>query len=466
LKVATSIFTLLTIGDGLVTQIPALIISTAAGMIVTRTATSVDFSQEVAKQLLMKPNAIFVTAGLMGFIALIPGFPKIPFLSFSIGLGVLSYWIQSKQFRDQKMKALRVQKEEKKNIQERLEDLLSIDLLELEVGYGLIPMVDQHQSGDLLERISHMRKQFALDLGIMIPPVRIRDHLGLKPTAYSILLKGVQVGSGTLMLDKLLAIHSGGIEAKVDGIPTKEPTFGLDAIWISLQQKQQAMTAGYTVVELSAIIATHLTEVIRQNAHELLGRQELQMLLDHLKVVAPKVVEELIPQVLPLGVVLRVLKNLLKEGISIRDLKTILETLADIAPYQKDLLILTEHVRASLARSITKKLVDRESNLCLMTLDRMIEETLASGIVQTERGTQLSIDPEFVRQLIANLKEKTVEMENAFNHAVVLCSPLIRPHLKNLIDRFIPNVTVLSHNEITPDVKIQSFGTVRMKHAS
>lgn len=463
---AASVFTLLTIGDGLVTQIPALIVSTAAGIIVTRTATSTNFSQEVSRQLFMKPNALLAASSVMGFMAIIPGLPFIPFIILSGCLGGIGYSLH-KTGKHEELKRQEKQNQDKiKPVSEKLENLLPVDVLELEVGYGLINIVDAEQNGDLLERISNIRKQFALDLGIIIPSLRIRDNLELKPGDYQVLLKGVQIGSGSLMIGNFLAMDPGNVVEPVAGIPTKEPAFGLDALWISPRQKEEATYAGYTVVDLSTVIATHLTELIRQSVHELLGRQELQLLLDTVKQTAPKVIEDLIPTLLPVGTVLRVLKALLKENVSIRDLRTILESLADIAPSQKDPILLTEHVRATLARNITKKLVGPDGQLVLVTLDRNIEETIAGSIIQTDQGQQLSVEPDFVRAFIAELNQQMIEIGNLTSHTIVLCSPLIRTHVKALIDRFIPNVTVLSHNEITQNVTVKSFGTVRLSHAS
>ena len=463
---AATTFTLLTIGDGLVTQIPALIVSTAAGIIVTRTATSTNFSQEVSKQLFMKPKAMLAAAGIMGFMGIIPGLPFIPFMFLAACLGGMSYSLQNKIKNDEKLTEKKATQEKLKPTTEKLESLLPVDLLELEVGYGLISIVDVEQNGDLLERISNIRKQFALDLGIIIPPLRIRDNLELKPGDYQVLLKGVQVGSGSLMIGNLLAMDPGNVTDPIVGIPTKEPAFGLDAIWITHRQKDEATYAGYTVVDLSTVIATHLTELIRQNVHELLGRQELQILIDTFKQTAPKVVEDLIPNIVSVGTVLKVLKNLLKEGVPIRDLRSILECLADHAPTQKDPGVLTEYVRAALARTITKKLVGQDGQLKLLTLDRNIEETIAAGIIQTDQGPQLSVDPEFVRSFIAQLNQQAIEMSAETSQAIVLCSPLIRAQLKSLIDRFIPNVVVLSHNEISSNIAVKSFGTVRLAYAS
>lgn len=463
---AAEVFTLLTIGDGLITQIPALIVSTAAGIIVTRTASSTNYSQEFTRQLFMNPKALMASAGVMGFMGVIPGLPTVPFFIMGGGLYGIARRVQRKEKEVEEAKTRKENEERAKPTQEKLENLLSVDTLELEVGYGLINIVDADQNGDLLERITNIRKQFALDLGIIVPPLRIRDNLELKPGDYQVLLKGVQIGSGSLMVGHLLAMDPGNVSDPVAGIPTKEPAFGLDALWITPRQKEDANYAGYTVVDLSTVIATHLTELVRSYASDLLGRQELQQLLDSLKATAPKVIEDLIPNLLPVGTVLKVLKTLLREGVSIRDLRTILEALAESAPSQKDPSLLTEQVRTALARQITKKLVGTEGELQLLTLDRNIEETIAGGIIHTDQGQQLSLDPEFVRQFIGDLNAQVMEASQYSSHTVILCSPMIRSHLKGLIDRFIPNISVLSHNEITPNVQVKSLGTVRLSHAS
>ncbi|MEK6577790.1 MAG: flagellar biosynthesis protein FlhA, partial [Bdellovibrionota bacterium] len=441
------------------------IISTAAGIIVTRTATSTNFSQEFSRQLVMKPAALAAAGGIMAIMAIVPGLPGIPFLLLASGLGGIAYRVNKRETDKDNAEQAKIQKEKLKPAQEKLESLLPVDLLELEVGYGLINIVDAEQNGDLLERITNIRKQFALDLGIIVPPLRIRDNLELKPGDYQILLKGIVVGSGVLSVGHLLAMDPGNVATPVSGVPTKEPAFGLDALWITPKQKDEATYAGYTVVDLSTVIATHLTELVRQNAHELLGRQELQTLLDAFKTVSPKIIEDLVPTVLPVSVLLKVLKNLLKEGVSIRDFRTILEALAEMAPHQKDPQLLTEHVRTSLARNITKKLAGADGQIQLLTLDRNIEEAIAGGIIQTDQGQQLSLDPEFVRGFIAELNQKALELANHSAQPIVLCSPLIRHHLKTLVDRFIPNMIVLSHNEITPNVSVKAFGTVRLGYA-
>lgn len=460
---AAEVFTLLTVGDGLVSQIPALIISTAAGIIVTRTASGTNYSAEFSKQLFTNPKALLASAGVMGFMGVVPGLPLIPFWALGGGLYGLARKVEKDALKLKTAEDSKAALEKAKPGQEKLENLLQVDTLELEVGYGLINIVDADQSGDLLERITNIRKQFALDYGIIVPPLRIRDNLELKPGDYQVLLKGVQIGQGTLMVGHLLAMDPGNVSDPIAGIPTKEPAFGLDALWITARQKEDATFSGYTVVDLSTVIATHLTELVRSHAQELVGRQELQTLLEALKATAPKVVEDVVPNLLPMGSVLKVLKNLLREGVSIRDLKTILEALAEAAPSQKDTQLLTEHVRTALARSLTKKLVGTTGELLLLTLDRSIEETVASGILQTDQGQQLSLDPDFVRKLIAELNQWVVEAMQQTSSAVVLCSPMIRHHLKTLVDRFIPGVTVLSHNEISPNVNVKSLGTVVLK---
>ena len=463
---AAQTFTLLTIGDGLVAQIPALIVSTAAGIIVTRAGSNGDLGQELNKQVFSQPKALYAGSGVMTMLAIMPGLPFIPFITLGAGFAFLAnrinQGVKSQAVLDEKNK----ENDKFKKEPEKIENLLGVDPLELEVGYGLVNLVDGEKNGDLLERITGIRKQFALEMGLVVPPLRIRDNLELKPGDYQVLLKGVSVASGSLMVGQLMAMDPGNVTDKIKGIPTKEPAFGLDAMWISVNDKDRANYAGYTVVDLSTVVATHLTEVIRSNVAELLGRQELQTLLDGLKQTAPKVVDDLIPNLLPVGTILKVLKNLLREGVSIRDLRTILEAMAEMAVYQKDANLLTEHVRTSLSRTITKKLVGFDGQLTLLTLDKGVEETIAQGIIQTDQGPQLSLDPEFVRQFISELNEQAAQLLQETSQAVVLCSPLIRMHVKQLVDRFIPNVTVLSHNELTPTVNIRSFGTVRLAYAS
>ncbi len=461
---AAQVFVLLTVGDGLVSQIPALITSTAAGLIVTRASSGQNLTEELGAQLGSQPKAIAITAGAMGFVGLIPGLPALPFMMIGLGLGYWAWKISEKQ------KAVATQeanasKEKSKGSEEKIESLLPMDVLELEVGYGLISIVDPDQNGELLQRINQIRRQFALDMGVVIPSIRIRDNLQLNPGQYNVLLKGVSIGGGELMVDHLLAMDPGNVIEPIAGVPTTEPAFGLPATWISPNNKDVAILNGYTVVDLSTVMATHLTELIRRHLPELFGRQELQTLLDGFKEQYPKVVEDLIPNLVAPGLLLRVMQNLLREQVPIRDLRSILESMAETASVTKDPIALTEGVRAALHRSITARL-QQSGELPILTLDRQIEETIASSIVNTDRGPELATDPDFVRQLLGSLNLDVARSLEQHSQAVVLCSPSIRYHFKKLVERFIPNLVVLSHNEISNNVNLKSIGTVRLEDAS
>ena len=345
---------------------------------------------------------------------------------------------------------------------ETLESLLPVELVQLEVGYGIVSIVDAEQNGDLLERISHIRKQFAIDWGVIIPSVRIKDNLELKPGGYSVKLKGVEIAKGELLPDHLMAMDPGTVIEQMDGQATKEPVFGLPAIWITDDRKDEAQYNGYTVVDLSTIVATHLTEVLKTNLNELFGRQELVKVLDNFKEENPKIVSDLVPDIMTLGSVLKVLQNLLREGVAIRDLRTILETLAEFGTSSKDPEALTEYVRQSLYRSITEKIKSSAGDVPLFTLDRALEEAVARSIIHTDHGTQLNLDPKMTQTILASLNEKIEEATSQGEKMVVLCSPVIRRHFKKLTEKFIPNMIVVSHNELSPDVNIRSLGTVRL----
>jgi flagellar biosynthesis protein FlhA len=459
---AAETFTLLTVGDGLVTQIPALIISTAAGIIVTRSTNDENIGTQVSKQFKVHPKAIYIAAGVLIFFGLIPGLPKLPFFMMGSFLAFVAYKIdQSNNSEIEADKAKAVETTKKSNPQ-NLEELLNMELVELEVGYGLVHLVDTEQNGDLLERITHMRKIFALDWGVIIPSVKIKDNLELKPGGYSVKIKGVQVAKGELMSDYFLAMDPGTVIEKMDGVETTEPVFGLRAVWISEDQKEDAQYNGYTVVDCSTIVATHLTEILKSNLHELFGRQELVRVLDNFKETNPKLVNDLIPEIVNLGIVLRVMKNLLREGVSVRDLRTILETLSEYGSTIKDTEALTEHTRQALFRTITEKIKSDTGDIPLFTLDRNIEESIAQNIIQTDQGHQLSLDPKVTQIILASLNEKIEEATNMGEKMVVLCSPVIRSHFKRLTEKFIPNLVVVSHNELSPDANIRSLGTVRL----
>ena len=458
---ALKVFTLLTVGDGLVSQIPALIVSTAAGILITRNTKNDSLGDQITKQFRLHPKSILVTALVLFIFSFVPGLPSTPFILMTIALVAVGLSMDKK---NQKEKVEGEQKtiEEKEKKAEKLEELLNIELVELEVGYGLVNFVDADQNGDLLERISHIRKQFVLDWGVIIPPIRIRDNLELKPSEYSIKIKGIEVAEGELVTDHFLAMDPGSVADKVDGIETVEPVFGLNAVWISQEKKEEAQYNGYTVVDLPTIIATHLTEILKTNLHEIFGRQELLKIMENFKEQYPKVVADLVPEVISQGMILKVLQNLLREGISIRDLRTILETLAEYGPSVKDADALTELVRAGLYRMITEVIKSANGDIPIFTLDRNIEEKIASNLLHTEKGYQVSLDPKTTQTILTNLNEKIEEATNLGERMIVLCSPAVRHHFKRLTEKFIPNLVVVSHNEISPTANIRSLGTVRL----
>jgi flagellar biosynthesis protein FlhA len=459
---AARVFTLLTVGDGLIAQIPALIISTAAGIIATRNSgNSTGLGAQVGTEFGAHPKAFYITAGAIGAFALIPGFPGLPFMMIAGLIGFTGFKIE-KNKELAKVAEVKNAVSETKAKPETLESLLPVELVQLEVGYGIVSIVDAEQNGDLLERISHIRKQFALDWGMIIPSVRIKDNLELKPGGYSVKLKGIEIAKGELLPDHLMAMDPGTVIEAMEGVETKEPVFGLPAIWITDDRKDEAQYNGYTVVDLSTIVATHLTEVLKANLSELFGRQELVKVIDHFKEENPKIVSDLIPDIMPLGVVLKVLQNLLREGVSVRDLRTILETLAEFGPSSKDPEVLTEYVRQGLYRTITEKIKGGSGDVPLFTLDRGLEEAVARSIMQTDHGTQLNLDPKVTQTILASLNEKIEEATSQGEKMVVLCSPVIRRHFKKLTEKFIPNMIVVSHNELSPEINIRSLGTVRL----
>jgi flagellar biosynthesis protein FlhA len=458
---AAETFTLLTVGDGLVSQIPALIISISAGIIATRNTDDDSLGLQVTRQFKVHPKAMFIAATILGVFGLIPGLPKFPFFSLCLALLVTAYYIDkgNKQEEDD-FKARQV--DEKKATPDNLEELLSLELVELEVGYGLVNLVDAEQNGDLLERITHIRKQFALDWGVIIPSIRIKDNLELKPGGYSVKIKGIEVAKGELVSDHFLAMDPGSVIEKMDGIETVEPVFGLPAVWISEEQKEDAQYNGYTVVDLSTVVATHLTEILKSNLHELFGRQELVRIMENFKEDYPKIVSDLVPDILTLGTILKVMQNLLREGVSVRDLRTILETMSEYGVTLKEADGLTELVRQNLYRTITEGIRGEAGDIPLFTLDRGIEENIAGNLIQTEKGQELSLDPKITQTILASLNEKIEEATTLGEKMVVLCSPVIRNHFKKLTEKFIPNLIVVSHNEISSDANIRSLGTVRL----
>jgi len=455
---AAANYTILTVGDGLVGQIPALVISTAAGILVTRTAGLGDFGSELKGQFTMHPRALWVVSGILLLFALIPGLPHVPFFILSGAMGFMAFRVQKGQTEERE----REEHEEMEALPaepENYEDMLAIDLLELEVGYGLIPLVDANQDGDLLPRIKSIRKQFALEMGFIVPPVHIKDNLQLKPNEYNILLKGVTIASGELLPGHFLAMNPGTATENLKGVQTTEPAFGLPAVWISEEKRDRAQIAGYTVVDCTTVLATHISEIIKRHAHELLGRQEVQNLLDNFAKSHPKLVEELVPGLLNLGTVMRVFQNLLRENVSIRDMRTILETLADWAPSEQDPERLTEHVRRNMSRAICANYVTDDGVLPVLTFARDVEARIQDAVQQSGQGSYLALDPPSAQNILSALGE-TIQ-QYAAGDPVLLCPPAIRAHVKRLTERYLPNLMVISHNEVAPDLKIRSVGTVK-----
>ncbi len=454
---ALSNYTLLTIGEGLVAQIPALVISTAAGILVTRSADENSFGQEMTGQFMNYPKAFFVVSGVMFLFALIPGLPHFAFLLLA---GVT--FLLGKMAREKAEIVEETAVSEATAGEESIDQASNIrplDILELEVGYGLVPMVDAAQNGELLERIRSIRRQTAQKMGFVVPPIHIHDNLQLKPYEYNLLIRGARVG-GSELTGQYLAMDSGAVTANLPGVTTKEPVFGLPAVWIRSDDRDQAQINGYTVVDSTTVVATHISEIIKRYSHELVGRQELQQLLDNVAVTAPKVVEELIPNLLNLGTVLRVIKGLLKEGVSVRDMRTILESLADYASLTKDPDVLTEFVRQGLGRFIVDQYKMEDETLFLVTIDRDVEDMIAEAIQPSDQGSYLAIEPSVAQLIITSVRTMSERFGASGAQPVLLASPSIRRHVRKLIERFVPHMAVLSHNEIPQNVKIQSLGVV------
>ena len=464
---AAQTYTLLTVGDGLVSQVPALIISTAAGVVVSRAGSDSGLGREIASQLFLQPRAVAVAAVILFGFGLIPGLPTFPFFMLGGISGLVAYLVFQTRQAERQIEAPQEDLEQSQDSdgEQGFHPLPPLDILGLEVGYGLIPLVDVEQDGQLLERIKSIRRQIAQEVGIVVPSIHIQDNMQLKPGQYSIKLKGIEVASGELMINYYLAMSPSPDVEPLDGIATKEPTYGLDAYWIKETEREKAMAKGYTVVDLATVLTTHLSEVIRRHAHELLGRQEVQQLIDSVKETHPKVVEELVPNQLSLGGVVKVLQNLLKEQVPIRDLLTILETLADWAPVVKQVDELTEYVRQALARTITRQYQGPDGDLEVITLEHGLEKQLADAIQHTEQGSFMAIEPQTAQQIMNVLAIKLEAFVQKGLQPVVLCSAQIRPHFKKLVDRFIPNLTVLSYEEIAPQVQINSIGVVELTDA-
>jgi len=458
-------YTLLTVGDGLVSQIPALTISTAAGIVVSRAASEGTMGKDFGKLFSKYPKPIYLSALTVFFFGLIPGLPHIPFIMLSIIIGISVYLFEKKkeELKDDKIEVKKTEAID--DGPEPVEHLLVIDPLELEVGYGLIALVDREQGGKFLDRVRSIRRQFAVEMGMVIPPIHIRDNLQLNSSEYQILLKGVKIAGSGLMVNHYLAMDPGDATRKIEGIETKEPAFNIPACWIPEERKEEAKLAGYTVVDDATIMATHLTEVLRKHASELLGRQEVQNLLDNLSKTYPKAVEELVPNLLSLGAVQKVLQNLLEERISIRDLLTIVETLADCALLTKDPDLLTEYVRNKMSRSFISPHIGEDGYLKLITMSQNVEDILLKGIQNTEHGSYLSVDPNIADSIISSIKKETEKAMSKNIQPILLTTPLIRRHLRKMIEYFVPSLMVLSQSELLSDIGFKAIGKVKLNHA-
>lgn len=452
---ALTTYTTLTIGDGLVAQIPALIISSAAGIIVTQSAADKSIGKLLSEQLSFQPMALFSAAGIIFFFGLVPGMPHLSFITIALIMGAMG-WISTRFKKEEK-----VEEEAPREEEVSPDALLTTDVLEFEVGYGLIPLVDTSQGGDLLTRIKGMRRTIAGELGIIVPPIHVRDNLDLKPNEYKLVLKGSEIAGAEAMVDRLMLLNPEDVKIDIPGIPVKEPAFGLPALWIKKADAERAQLAGLTIVDSSTVIATHLTEAIKSNACELLGRQELQAMLDTVSRSHPKVVEDLIPGTLPASVVLRTLKNLLKEKVSIKNILTIFETLADFGPLTKDPDILTEYVRQALMRIISKPYI-QDNTIKVLALDPQIDGIISHSIQHTEHGSYLALEPEKSQKILMTLNREVHNVGKQGLIPILLTSPVSRTYMKRLTERYMPDLVVLSHNEIPPETTIKNLGMVRI----
>ncbi|MBI3968737.1 MAG: FHIPEP family type III secretion protein, partial [Chloroflexi bacterium] len=457
---ALQTYTLLTVGDGLVSQIPALLISTATGLIVTRAASDANLGDDIGKQIFANPRVLFMVAALLGALAAVPGLPKLPLLVIAVALAGLGYVVRQQALVAAEEALAPALPPAVAGEPENVHRLLRVDPIEVEVGYGLIPLTDAEQGGTLLGRVTLIRRQMALDLGIILPTIRIRDNAQLLPNQYAIKLRGVPVATGELRPNRLMAMNSGLADDEIDGIPTTEPAFGLPAIWILPEDQEQAEILGYTVVDPASVVITHLSEVIRTFAPTILSRQDVQALLDHVREEHPALVTELMPDLLTVGDVQRVLQNLLRERVSVRDLVTILEAIADHARLTKDVDALAEHARRSLARQITQQLAGEDSRLSVITLSPTWQQELARNVVQTERGPSVHLEPTAAQRLLHRLRDSMERQASQGHQPVVLCPARIRLPFRRFTELSLPTLIVISYSEISPNVEVVTKETI------
>lgn len=459
---ALQTFTLLTVGDGLVTAIPSLLISVGGAILTTRSGSkSLDLGTEVVGQLGMDWRPLGIAASVLFIFGIIPGMPMLPFWVMGILFTLLAYATFKFGIMRQEATNLAETKDKLKPVDgpEKVESLLKVDALGLEVGYGLIPLLDANQGGTVLERIKAVRRQMAQEMGIVVPPIRIRDNLQLPANTYRMQLRGEEIGRGEILPGQYLAMNPGTATEEIAGTATTEPAFGLPAYWIQGTQRDHAQLLGYTVVDGATVITTHLSEMIKQHAPELLGRPELQQLLETLKESSPKLVEEIVPSIVPMGILVRILQNLLRERVSVRDLGRILEAAADAAPITRDPIMLTEYVRQHLGRALTGPHLSENNELGVLVLDPQLEHTLQNGIETSDRGSFLAMDPARIQELLTRIANSVTALLPG-SQPVLLTNPVVRPHLRRLLERALPHLVVLSHSEIPMDIRVVNLGTV------
>ncbi len=455
-------YTILTIGDGLVSQIPSLLISLSTGILVTKGSADADFGTVLVGQLFGLPKVLYMVGAVISFLGIVT--PLNPIIFITIGVifvvvgrimaGTLETAGIEKEVAEEEVAAEEIRQPENVN------SLLQVDPIELEFGYGIIPLADVNQGGDLLDRVVMIRRQIALELGTVVPIIRLRDNIQLNPNQYIIKIKGVQVSEGEILFDHYMAMNPGYVEEEITGIPTYEPSFHLPAIWISESQRERAESMGYTVVDPPSIIATHLTQVIREHISELLSRQDTQNLINNLKEPNPTLVEELVPKMLSVGEIQKVLQNLLKEGISIRDLLTIFETLADYAPTTRDPDILTEYVRQSLKRAISSKFFPANETTSVVTLDPKLEQKIMGSVKQTEQGAYLNLDPDTTKEIMRSVETEVGKLEEQGKAPIIITSPIVRIYFKRLTEDYFKDIIVVSYNEVESNVELQSVGMI------
>ena len=458
-------FVLFAVGDGLISAIPALMISTSAGIIVTRATSEGNLGAEVLKQIRVHPKAFYITGSLIFLLSIIPGFPKLSFFILSaslFGLGRLSsLWLKDNKEKEISLKEEETKKQDDKNTN-NLDNLMKIDMLAIEVGHGLVPLIDPAQDGEIVERIQGIRKQFAQDMGVIIPQVQLRDNLQLEPGGYQILLKGNKIASGTLFVDYFLGMDPGGVETPVTGVVTKDPVYGLPAVWVHKKDKDEAVFRGYTVVNCSTIIATHMTKVLKEYSAELLTRQDVQYLIDKLKDTNPKVVDEVTQaDRLNLGEIVKVMQNLLREDVSIRDILSLFECLADHCKIVKNPDVLSEQCRKYLGRNIVQKLLNENEELLVLTFDRMIEDILSGGLITTESGsTYLNLDSKNAQEILQKLLKSSQKFDTEGVQPVLLISTRIRQAFQRLVTKYIPHLTILSYDEVPHEIKVKNIDMI------